>query len=169
MKYSKEFVNLVGVGVLASSFSDDMPALFQEALDAGWVYDDGAWLLRRFRDSFHGSRDKFKDQTSYEAAVNGRGIPDLGITGGRAARARLLTMRGYAFARSALSALSVMPNHPTGEAIVSVGIGNEDGYLTGSVTFTMRRDDERPYLMDDEYPSGFVILIVDETDVSSGQ
>ena len=48
-------------------------------------------------------------------------------------------------------------------------IDNDDGYITGSVTFTMRRDDEPPYFIDDEYPEGFIILILDETDLADGQ
>jgi hypothetical protein len=51
---------------------------FRAILAQGWgCEEDGAWVLRGLRASYHGRRATFTDLTSWEAEVNGRPIPDL--------------------------------------------------------------------------------------------
>ncbi|MFD0522910.1 hypothetical protein [Paractinoplanes durhamensis] len=82
MRFNAVFADLVGEAALEDV---SLPDLFRGAVDDGWTVDErGAWLLRRFLATYSGSPSAFSDVTGYEAAVNGRGIPDLDLdVGGR--------------------------------------------------------------------------------------
>ncbi|WP_331755935.1 hypothetical protein [Streptomyces anulatus] len=100
----KDFLNTVNA-------SDRCDSLC-EVVATGWVLDEGATLLSAFRESYVGDRASFSGIGSYEAAVNGRGIPDLDLTGTGDEQIRMLMRRGTAFAWDALHATSVLPWAP---------------------------------------------------------
>jgi hypothetical protein len=126
----------------------DIPELFQAALREGWIVDEtGAYLLELFRRQYFGARDSFTDLTAYEAAVNGRGVPDWDLADYGAARVQVLARRAYAFAWMALFSLRQIPDHATVTAYISIGstLADEELY-TATVTFCANRDDEAPYI-----------------------
>ncbi|GAA2483974.1 hypothetical protein [Winogradskya humida] len=134
------------------------------AVDEGWTRDDrGAWLLRRFLATYSGSPDAFTDLTGYEAAVNGRGIPDLDLTGPSRSRAADLARRGVAFSLAALYRLNEEhPDHPAAVAyltISAVDMDDEDVYVA-DITFVTVHDGEPPYVKDLEQVTTGAILAI---------
>jgi hypothetical protein len=69
----------------------------------------GALLLGALRCSYSGRRSLFTDVTSYEAAVDGRGVPDMDLPYRGPRRVDMLIRRSYSFACEALSQLSRIP------------------------------------------------------------
>ncbi|MFE5515056.1 hypothetical protein ACFQ9J_31455 [Streptomyces sp. NPDC056529] len=111
-----------------------------EVVAAGWVLDGGATLLSAFRESYVGDRASFSGIGSYEAAVNGRGVPDLDVTDTGDEQTRMLMRRGSAFAWDALHAASVLPWAPPLLARISAApILMDPGTWTGYVTFFSSR------------------------------
>ena len=151
MRFNAVFADLVGE-VPPEVPGDDLPDMFRWAVAEGWTADErGAWLLRRFLATYSGSPEAFSDVTGYEAAVNGRGIPDMDLTVSGNARAAALAKRGIAFARAALSRLnSEHPVHPPAVAYVSISdVDMDDEVLyVGNVTFVTAHEGEPPYLPD---------------------
>ncbi len=143
-----------------------MPELFRAAVDEGWVVDEtGAHLLKLFRRRYHGNRDLFTDLTGYEAAVNGRGVPDMDVTERGAARVQVLVRRAYAFAWMALFSLRTIPGRATVDGYISVGpaLMNEDWY-TANVTFCVDRGAEAAYVSDIENAGQSAILVLSSTE-----
>ena len=144
----------------------DIPELFQAAISEGWVVDEtGAYLLKLFRRGYFGSRDSFTDVTGYEAAVNGRGVPDLDLSEEGAARVQVLARRAYAFAWMALFSLRGIRDHAEVSAYISVGPTLMDENLyTASVTFCASHDGEHPYIADMEQLTMNAVLTLDSTE-----
>ncbi|MFJ7913098.1 hypothetical protein [Kitasatospora sp. NPDC096204] len=163
MKFNAMFSDLVEPEFLKRATKGDVPELFQCALDAGWEVDPGgAWVLRHFSESYHGNRSSFTDLTGYEAAVNGRAIPDLDLADDDPARVETLARRAYAFACSALFALRQVPGAPSGSAYISIGPAlYDENVVTGSVTFCMQHEGEAPYLADISRMTLSGVLVVD--------
>jgi len=154
---------MVGEPALSGASLADLPELYLNAVNAGWVKaENGAWLLRLFSDRYPACIDSFADITDCEATINGRGIPDddLGRTGME--RVRKLATRGYAFACTALYSLNQRGDHPPFLSYISVGLADvEDGAIyTGYVTFTAMRDGEPPYIKDITAIESSAVLVV---------
>ncbi|GGK88736.1 hypothetical protein [Mangrovihabitans endophyticus] len=150
------------------SSPSDLPELFRKAVDDGWVSDQrGAWLMRHFRATYFGSPEAFRDVTGYEAAVNGRGIPDLDLASRGTARAAALARRGATFARAALHRLNAdYPDHPPASAYVSISEVDMDDEVVyvGDVTFVTTHHGEPPYLEDVEGLTANAVLVIDSAE-----
>lgn len=106
-RISREAQDILGRNFLGTINATDRFAPLNEVVDAGWVMDEGATLLSSFRESYFGDRESFHGIGIYEAAVNGRGIPDSDVTevGGEQIEVlmrRGLLLRGMRCTRSAL-------------------------------------------------------------------
>ncbi|GAA2628956.1 hypothetical protein [Paractinoplanes durhamensis] len=165
MRFNAVFADLVGEAALEDV---SLPDLFRGAVDDGWTVDErGAWLLRRFLATYSGSPSAFSDVTGYEAAVNGRGIPDLDLDVGGKARAAALARRGAAFARAALARLNAdFPDHPAAVAYVSISDVDMDDEVVyvGDVTFVSVHDGEPPYLADLDGMAEGAVLAIDSAE-----
>ncbi len=142
----------------------DLPDLFRKAVAEGWLQDEhGAWLLKQFQATYSGSRTASSDLTSYEASVNGRGVPDLDLQSDGILRARELAKRGYAFARMALFRLNELPDHPAITAYVSISPVemDEGNFYTANVTFVAFHDGEPSYAGRVEDLTANAVLAVD--------
>jgi hypothetical protein len=112
---------------------EELTPQLAEVVDEGWFELDGAYLLKAWHASYHGPRF---DDTSYEIAVNGRGIPDLDLTEIGAARAKRLLERGIAFARAALSrARDAIPHVEMYAYVSAAPVLCDPAQITGHVTF----------------------------------
>lgn len=169
MQTNSLFRDFVAKGALDSTSSELMPDMYREALLGGWVRDEeGAWLLEYFRSRHFASRSTFADTASYEASVNGRGIPDVDLPDSGTLRAVKLSRRGYAFAQAALRSLSSIPGHPaTMKAYILIcsagGCSNSDRYV-GTVTFASSRRGQADYLDDVEEITDCAVLVLDMSD-----
>ncbi|TMR31144.1 hypothetical protein [Actinomadura geliboluensis] len=115
--------------------ADVCPPL-RAVVGGGWVVDEGATLLSAFRDSHFGDRSAFSTVGQYEAAVNGRGIPEDGIEPSGLEKTRQLMRRGTAFAWSALHAANTSWRGIALTARISVEPTLFDpDVVTGYVTF----------------------------------
>lgn len=164
MRYNAEFAELVDVAALAST--DGLPDLYRSAVAEGWIADErGAWLLRQFLATYFGRPESLSDITGYEAAVNGRGIPDLDLVESGKERATALARRGVAFARAALARLAAeYSEHPAVTAYVRIGLVDMDDdevVYVGDVTFVSAHDGEPPYLGDVEQVTSGAVLSVE--------
>jgi hypothetical protein len=126
---------------------DDIPSQFRAVATGGWTQDtDGALLLGALHRSYSGRRSLFTDVTSYEAAVNGRGVPDMDLPDHGPRRVDMLIRRSYSFACEALSQLSRIPEPPLVTAFISIAkTWTEDPVFVGTVTFWARHEGENPY------------------------
>ncbi|RKT54108.1 hypothetical protein C8E97_2705 [Saccharothrix australiensis] len=169
MKFNPMFSDLFQPELLGRVTKGDVPESFQSALAAGWEADpSGAWVLRLFSESYRGDRSSFTDLTGYEAAVNGRAIPDLDLAADHPARAEVLVRRAYSFAHCALFALNQTLGAPPGSAYISIGPTlYDEGLVTGSVTFCVQHNEEEPYLADISRVTLSGILVVDSDDCVS--
>jgi len=169
VKFNAMFSDLVRPEFLEQVTKGDVPELFQSALDAGWAADpSGAWVLRFFSEGYKGDRSSFTDLTGYEAAINGRAIPDLDLAEDDPARIEKLARRAYSFAHGALFALRQIPSAPPGSAYISIGPTlYDENLVTGSVTFCVRHDEEEPYLADISRMTLSGVLVVDSEDCVS--
>ena len=131
---------------LEAARDDELPPLYRGAVEAGWIETGGAWFLKKFRDEYYGSESQFTDRTGYEAAVNGRSIPD-DEQPQVAESARYLATRGITFARRALEALPGEAPPVTAYISVSRAVYDESVF-EGSVTFCADHDGESPYATD---------------------
>jgi len=165
MRFNAVFADLVGVAAVGDAADADLPGLFRAAVGDGWTTDErGAWLLKCFRATYSGSPDAFRDVTGYEAAVNGRSIPDLDLTVGGPARAVALARRGVAFAQAALRRLDAdFPGHPRAVGYVSISAVDLDDEIVyvGDVTFVTEHPGEPPYLEDVERVTANAVLAVE--------
>lgn len=163
------FSDLVQAEFLGQVTKEDVPELFQSALDAGWALDpSGAWVLRLFSEGYRGDRASFTDLTGYEAAINGRAVPDLDLAEDDPARIETLIRRAYSFARGALFALHQIPSAPSGRAYISIGPTlYDENLVTASVTFCVQHEGEEPYLADISRMTLSGILVVDSEDCVS--
>ncbi|MEU8347097.1 hypothetical protein AB0C74_35815 [Spirillospora sp. NPDC048832] len=115
--------------------ADIYPAL-RAVVRRGWVADEGATLLSAFRDSYFGDRSAFSTVGEYEAAVNGRGIPEDGIESSGLEGTWQLMRRGTAFAWSALHAAKTSCRGAALISRISVSPTLYDpDVVTGYVTF----------------------------------
>lgn len=158
MKFSDEASAILDETAVHYLTQDDVPESFREVVAGGWLLEDGAMLLRLFRDSYFGDRARFTDMLGYEIAVNGRGVPDLDITVGGRDRANLLLRRGLAMAWSALHDASRSFPKVTvfGYVSVSPTLMDPDDW-TGNVTFTSG-ETAHPYF-DVETMPGIVVSL----------
>lgn len=152
------FWMLVSESTLADLGATDVPPDLHDVARHGWVKDaSGAWLLRAFRDSYYGSAESFDDLTGYEAAVNGRAIPDLDLPPAGRARIVCLVRRAVAFAQLALRGYG-----KSGPVMVAYGLFSGDkssAAMTGSLTFCAEHPGEPPYIGDvSEEPQPIFII-----------
>lgn len=148
--------------VAAGLVPEDLIPGYREVVADGWfTADDGAVLLRAFYEGYHGDRGSFRFVEDYEAAVNGRGIPDSDLPEAAQQRTPLLARRGLAFAWHALYTLRTQL--PATQVIGYVSISPvlfDPQTMVGSVTFCSRRGTEPPYkdrsLLD---PDDFVFAV----------
>ena len=167
MRYNAPFENLTQGRPLARASAANLPQLFREAVNDGWVRAaTGAWLLKRFLVTYGGSLSSFPDLTSCEATVNGRGVPDLDLSSAGIDRAWELAVRGYAFAMAALWQLNQMPDHPTASAYITLSSLEVDGAMlcTGYVTIVTDHENEPSYLGESLDAFSDPILIVESAD-----
>jgi hypothetical protein len=162
MRFNAMFAELVDVAGLEDVAADELPELFRAAVADGWTVDGrGAFLLRRFLAGYSGA--PATDVTGYEAAVNGRGVPDLDLAVGGRARATALARRGVGFARAALGRLDAdYPDHPGAVAYVSIAevdVDDEPVYV-GDVTFVTAHEGEAPYLAEPESVTANAVALV---------
>lgn len=152
-----KFREASGIADLTTIDDADMPQLYREAVASGWVEVDGSWFLKKFMEEHHGSESHFTDRTGYEAAVNGRSIPDDGLQPGAESGERI-AVRGLTLARRALEALP--SEAPPVTAYVSVGRAvYDDSVFDGSVTFCADHQDEPPYTTDlDAFQNGLAAI-----------
>jgi hypothetical protein len=167
MRYNALFAEIADEKLLGGVSQADLTGLFRQAVGEGWVRSEcGAWLLKQFLATYSGLRISFADITGYEAAVNGRGVPDLDLRSDGIERARDLVKRGYAFARMALFRLGEMPDHPPVTAYISISPAEvDDGVVyTASVTFVAHHDGEPPYICSVEDVTSNAVLAVESAD-----
>jgi hypothetical protein len=168
MRFNAVFADLVDEESLSDVSRSDLPDLFRWAVDDGWTFDErGAWLLRRFLATYSGSPESFSDVTGWEAAVNGRAVPDLDLFSDGKTRATTLARRGVAFARAALYRLNTdYPDHPPGVSYISLSeVDMEDETLyVGDVTFVTAHEGEPPYLSDLESVTGNAVLAIESAE-----
>lgn len=161
MKSNKLFSELVGLESLRDVSQAEVPNSFRGAVQEGWTVDDtGAYLLKAFRRTYFGDRSSFVDVTSYEAAVNGRGIFDMDISEKGAARARVLARRAFAFSWMALMSVREQYEDPQVTAYITIGQTlSGDGLYTANATFCSRHEGESPYLTDFDQVSNAVLAL----------
>lgn len=167
MEYNARFLDAIGLETVAGVSEADIPQSFREVVRGGWYLDEsGACLLTRLKDGYYGDRSSFSDVTGYEAAVNGRGIPDLDVVLQGSARAREIARRGYAFAWAALYESRQASNMPVVTAYLSISRVemDDDETYTGSVTFCAHHDGEPPYISDIAQPTYGPILVLASTE-----
>jgi hypothetical protein len=154
---NKQFRAVLGASDINSLPEQEVPPLYAETLEAGWIESDGSWFLSKFRDEYHGSKSQFTDHTGYESAVNGRSIPDADATSSPLSLTQL-AVRGITFARDALSLLPA--DAPPVTAYVSVGYAAYDeAVVEGNVTFCADHDGEPPYITDlDSFEDGVMAI-----------
>lgn len=167
MKYNAMFDEIASEQSLNTASQADLPDFFRRAVLAGWVRDDrGAWLLKLFRETYSGSPTAFTDLTGFEAAVNGRAIPDFDLASRGRERAGVLARRAYAFAKMALFRLNEVADHPSATAYISISpveIGDEEIYA-GNVTIVAHHDGEPPYLPDVSNVTSNAVLAIDSSE-----
>ncbi|MCH7230783.1 hypothetical protein L0U85_07955 [Glycomyces sp. L485] len=152
-----KFYEISGLPDLESTNDEDLPQLYRETVAAGWVEADGSWLLKKFRDEYHGSKSHFTDRTGYEAAVNGRSIPVAGFPPPDENAQRLAT-RGLTFARRALETLPREAPPVTAYISVSRAV-YDDSVMEGNVTFCADHENEPPYTTDlDSFQAGVAAI-----------
>jgi hypothetical protein len=141
----------------------DLPPGFGTVVDEGWVREpDGAWLLRALRRSYSGRRSAFTDLTGYEAAVNGRGIPDYDLPASDPERADALIRRSYSFACAALGQLDRVVNPPEMTGFISVTkTATDDPVFVANVTFWARHDGEPPYIDAGDFVTDVAAMLID--------
>jgi hypothetical protein len=148
-----KFYEIVGSSDLDSLHEADLPQLYRETLEAGWMESDGSWFLKKLRDEYYGSESQFTDHTGYESAVNGRAIPEEGVQASTESAARLAA-RGLTFARHALERLPAEAPPVTAYISISKAI-YDDAVVEGSVTFCADHEGEPPYATDlDSFQGG---------------
>jgi hypothetical protein len=126
---------------------NDVPSRCREVVAEGWIRDaEGAVLLCALLRSYHGRRSAFIDVRSYEAAVNGRAVPDMDLPVMGPQRVEMLIRRSYFFACGALSQLRKMADPPQVTAFIVINrTDTEDPVYVGTVTFWARHEGEKPY------------------------
>ncbi|MET7993368.1 hypothetical protein ABZU76_20965 [Amycolatopsis sp. NPDC005232] len=99
---SSEAARMAGSDFFDALRKNDVVVELRGVIERGWITVDGAHLLEAWYRSYFGDRDRFSEVIDYEAAVNGRGIPDLDLTEIGESLVSLLLGRGVAFAWAAL-------------------------------------------------------------------
>jgi len=141
----------------------DVDSAWQEIAHAGWVVDDGAVLLRALRDSYHGERSRFTDVVGFEAAVNGRGIPDLDLEGQGSSAIPTLLRRGLAFAWLSLDRLTGEMGRRVSAFVTVTPMLFDPDQVTGNVTFCSSGGDRTAYLSIESYDG--IAVRIDRDDV----
>lgn len=95
---------ILGVNPMKEISRADLDRSRRRVVRDGWMLDDGAAVLVRFRKSYFGIRSSFPNIGTYESAVNGRGMPDGNLVESGFDRVPLLLKRGLAFSWQALYA-----------------------------------------------------------------
>ncbi|MFG1881422.1 hypothetical protein [Micromonospora sp. NPDC049102] len=133
---SAEAVRIAGDDLVRGVSRRDLPPGVESVLAAGWSVVDDAVVLTDFYESYYGRRDLFNELVDYEAAVNGRGIPDEDISERNASSIPLLLRRGVAFAWAALfEQRTKLPGIQVAAYISVSPILLEPDLFTGNVTF----------------------------------
>lgn len=150
---------------LTSVTPDDVPQPLRGALSEGWVCDDGAWLLRDLLRNYRGARSNFTDLTGYEAAVNGRSIPDYDLDVADPRRTEIIFRRSFAFTCSALALLNEIAKPPPVVAYIVMGESlTEQPALESHTTFCLLREDEAPYLEEIQTYGPDAVMMVELSD-----
>ncbi|MFV2017115.1 hypothetical protein [Micromonospora sp. LOL_023] len=119
-----------------------------------------AVLLKRFRESYHGDRNRFTDVVGYEIAVNGRAIPDMDLDPASSDTIRVLLRRGVSFAWAALCRLR--------DSDVACGVAAyvtvtpmlfSPEQVTGNVAFSSVGAAFTPYIDPESCSAGIVVLL----------
>lgn len=139
-KISSDAARILGEDFLETVDASSRYALLSGVVAAGWVQQENATLLSDFLETYHGDRARFPSVGSYEAAVNGRGVPDFDIVATGVERIAAIMRRGVCFAWDALHAagnLSWAP--PLLARISSAPILMDPDVYAGYVTFISER------------------------------
>lgn len=141
---SKAALEIGAMEILDSLIAEDVSMSDARAIRRGWaVRDEGNVLVSRYA-TYHGNRDRFTSPMAFEAAVNGRAIPDFDLTNlDGAERRQVLLRRGLALAWSALYVQShdVPDVTMIGEVSLAPTLFDPDLW-TGNVTFYTLADHE---------------------------
>ncbi|WP_203694926.1 hypothetical protein [Catellatospora coxensis] len=164
---SARAARIAGGGLVSSVTRDDLVAEWADAASRGWTVDDDAVLLSAWRESYHGDRSAFSETMDYEAAVNGRGIPDLDLTVEGEERAAVLLRRGVAFAWAALhEQYRRLPEVEVAAYVSSAGTLVDPDRFTGNVTFCAVRPGRPPYI-DPARLTGDIVVSITTGDCAS--
>ncbi|MFF4594456.1 hypothetical protein [Amycolatopsis sp. NPDC001319] len=133
---SSEAARIAGADLLDVVRQSDVVVELSGVVEQGWVTVDDAHLLEAWYQSYFGNRGRFSAVIDYEAAVNGRGIPDLDLSGTGEPRVSRLLRSGVAFAWAALFRQNTDLPDVRMAAYVSAGPTLFDPeHFTGNVTF----------------------------------
>jgi hypothetical protein len=137
---------IAGPGVLEVTRKDLIPEL-QAVVSRGWGVVDDAILLVAWYEGYFGDRSRFPDVMDYEAAVNGRGIPDIDLIEVGEARVSRLLRRGLAFAWAALhEQRNQLPEVEVAAYVSAAPTLVDPDHFTGNVTFCAERPGWPPYI-----------------------
>ena len=158
-------INDVGLSIgiqasLEALSADDVPPGFEEIVDAGWVVDRDAVLLRLLLESYHGDRARFTSIFGYEVAVNGRGIPDMDLDLGDSDTTHVLLRRGVAYAWQALhGAYSHDPGLDVDAYVTVSPTLYDENEVTGNVTFCSGSGSGARYLDVADFTTGALVVL----------
>ncbi|MFI0447477.1 hypothetical protein [Actinomadura sp. 6N118] len=160
---STDASRIVGSDFLRTISRNDLIPDLQGPIDRGWTVSDGATLLRAWRESYFGERGRFSEVIDYEAAVNGRGIPDMDLDAVGEARVVHLLRRGVAFAWAALcKQYREYPGIRMAGYISAAPTLVDPDHFTGNVTFCTMRPDRAAYIDPDRTAGDIVIVLFTE-------
>ncbi|MEU8001041.1 hypothetical protein AB0B66_07755 [Catellatospora sp. NPDC049111] len=151
---------IAGADLVSTVTRDDLVPEWADVVSRGWTVSDRAVLLGAWYMSYHGDRSSFSETMDYEAAVNGRGIPDLDLTVEGQERAAMLLRRGVAFAWAALHEQHrQLPEVEVAAYISSAGTLVDPDHFTGNVTFCAVRPGQPPYIDPAQLTDDIVVSI----------
>ena len=157
---SREAADLGVTALLSALSNDDLLPGYRAVVNGGWEIDDGAVLLRRFHKSYHGDRERFHDVTSYESAVNSRGIHDQDLELATEPLTRRLMARGLAFAWAALAeANRTLPDVSLTAYVYVQPTLYDPAIVTGFVGFSSPHEGELPYLDVEQMETGVFVSL----------
>lgn len=160
---SAEAARIVGSNFLATITQDDLMPEFEAPVSRGWTVVDDAVLLISWYKSYFGERSEFPETIDYEAAVNGRGIPDMDLVDVGRARVFRLLRRGVAFAWAALREQHRQFPEVTMAAYISAAPTFVDpDHFTGNVTFCSVRPGQQLYVDPDRVADEIVVALFTE-------
>ena len=154
---------ILGATFLRTLTQDDLFSGFEATLSRGWVVVDDAILLRSWHESYYGKRARFPEIIDYEAAVNGRGIPDVDLAEVGEARVSRLLHRGAAFAWAALyEQHRQVPEARMAAYISAAPTFMDPTSFTGNVTFCAMRSGQPPYIDPTRLTDEIVVALLTE-------